>query len=114
MMAKEQLTGGRTHIATQRGYGARELVEEGEFGPAGVPVSDSWMKKVSAKEAALLGAEQEATDLKPKDVDLEPLSLAALQAMAAERGINVEQKGKALGKDDLIAAIKAARATDAG
>ena len=107
-------TGAHTHRATERGYADGQLIEEGEFVPAGVPVSENWMDKVSKKDAALLAASEEAIDPKPKDVDLTALTVAALQAMAAERGINVKQDGKALNKDELIAAINAGFAKDAG
>lgn len=100
-MAKE--TGSNSHIATQRGYAAGQLIEEGEFVPAGVTVSDEWMDAVSAKEAKRHKAALETSDATPGDVDLTQLTVSALQAMAAERGANV----KGLSKDDLIAAIKA-------
>lgn len=118
-MANMKRTGSDTHVATQRGYainsqGAGELVEPNEMVPADVPVSEEWMRPVKKSEAALLGAAEEATALKPKDVDLTKLDEPALQAMAAERGINVEQAGKKLNKKELIAAITAAHETDAG
>lgn len=113
-------TGSETHIATAKGYavpdnadGAGILVEEGEIVPANVPVGD-WMEKLPKAKRALAAAGQEALALKPKDVDLTKLNVAALQAMAAERGINVEQGGSPLSKKDLITAINAARENDAG
>lgn len=117
-MSKE--TGSETHIATQRGYAvdpttaAGVLVEPGEFVPAGIAVSEEWMKPVKKAERAALGAQAEALDPHPKDVDLTKLNVTALQAMAAERGINVEQDGKTLTKNELIDAIKAKREHDAG
>lgn len=111
-MAKE--TGSHTHRANQRGYAAGQLIEEGEFVPAGVTVSDVWMDPVPAKDRAVLAATEEALDPHPKDVDLTQHSVVSLQAMAAERGINIEQDGKTLTKKELIAAINAAHATDAG
>lgn len=113
-------TGIDTHRATAKGYaipdhadGAGVLVEAGEIVPANVPVG-SWMEKLPKGKRALEAAVDEALDLKPKDVDLTKLNVAALQAIAAERGINVEQGGSPLSKKDLIAAISAKRETDAG
>lgn len=107
-------TGVDTHRATERGYvtdpdsGAGHLVEAGELVPAGFPVGE-WMEPVKGSKA-LAGAIEEAGELHPKDADLTQLSKPALEAMAAERGINV----KGLSKDELITAIKAKRETDAG
>jgi hypothetical protein len=113
-------TGSETHRATARGYavpdnadGAGVLIEDGEIVPANVPVGE-WMEKISKKDAKLLAAGEEALDPHPKDVDLTKLNVAALQAMAAERGINVEQAGTPLSKKELITAISAARENDAG
>lgn len=103
-------TGADTHRATQRGYatdpttGAGVLVEAGDMVPADIPVSDEWMEPVKKADRALEGAIAEGQDPLPKDVDLTQLSKSALEALAAERGINV----KGLSKDDLISAIKAA------
>lgn len=108
---KAAKTGTNTHRATMRGYaiqvgeGSGVLVEEGEIVPPNVPVSDEWMEKLDKGEAKVAGAVAEAQDENPKDVDLTALSKSALEAMAAERGINV----KGLSKDDLITAIKAER-----
>lgn len=108
-MADAKKTGSDTHRATQRGYavdqksGAGILVEEGELVPAGIPVSENWMEPVKGSKA-LAGALEEGLDPHPKDVDLTQLSKPALEAMAAERGINV----KGLSKDDLVTAIKGA------
>jgi hypothetical protein len=102
-------TGADTHRATQRGYavdtttGAGVLVEAGELVPANIPVSDEWMERVKG-DRELAAAIAEGQDPLPKDVDLTQLSKPALEAMAAERGINP----KGLSKDDLITAIKAA------
>lgn len=109
-MAKAAETGAHTHKAIERGYAKGQLVEIGEFVPEGVTVSDVWMEKLSKEEARDLQVSNEATDPKPKDADLTQLTLPALQAMAAERGVNV----KGLNKEKLIDAINAARATDAG
>lgn len=104
-------TGDNTHRATMRGYAipigtsAGQLVEEGEIVPANVPVSDEWMEKLDKKDGKLQAAVEEAQQDHPTDVDLTALSKSALEAMAAERGINV----KGLSKDDLITAIKAER-----
>jgi hypothetical protein len=107
---KVKLTGANTHRATERGYaidgggkGAGQLVEAGELVPAGVAVG-SWMEPVKKGDRALLDAVEEAQEPIKRDVDLTQLTMAALQAMAAERGVNV----KGLNKDDLITAIKAA------
>jgi hypothetical protein len=109
------LTGGNTHRATQRGYAipqtdppearAGVLVEEGEIVPANVPVSETWMEPIKKADRQLTRALEEAGDEAPKDADLTALSKSALEAMAAERGINV----KGLSKDDLITAIRAER-----
>lgn len=115
-MADVKKTGAETHRATQRGYAvdpdskAGTLVEEGELVPAGIRVSTEWMEPVSKKDRAAAAAIEEALDPHPKDVDLTKLDKAALQAMAAERGINVD----GLGPKALIDAIKAARENDAG
>jgi hypothetical protein len=104
-------TGHDTHRATMRGYAiasgsaAGQIVEEGEIVPANVPVSEEWMEKLDKKEAKLTAAVNEAQDENPKDTDLTALSKPALEAMAAERGINVS----GLSKADLITAIKAER-----
>lgn len=106
----DKKTGADTHRATQRGYAvdpdsnAGVLVEPGELVPANIPVSTEWMEPVKKGGRALAGAIEEAQDPLPKDVDLTKLDKAALQAMAAERGINVD----GLGPKDLITAIKAA------
>ena len=106
----DKKTGADTHRATARGYavnpdnGAGVLVEPGELVPANIPVSDEWMEPVKKSDRALAGALEEAQDPLQKDVDYTQLSKAALEAVAAERGINV----KGLSKDDLIDAIKAA------
>ena len=113
---KHPKTGPDTHRATQLGYaidpatGAGVLVPEGDVVPADQPVSDAWMEKIGKKDRALAGATDEALDPHPKDVDLTKLDKAALQAMAAERGINVD----GLGPKDLISAINAHREKDAG
>jgi hypothetical protein len=113
-------TGSNTHRATQRGYAvdpdshAGVLVEAGEPVPANIPVSDEWMEPVKKGDRALAAATDEALDPHPKDVNLTKLNVAALQAMAAERGINVEQDGHTLSKKELIAAISAKVEKDAG
>jgi hypothetical protein len=109
MSDKVKRTGSNTHMATARGYainsaGAGELVEPEDIVPADVPVSDEWMRPLSKHDARLQDAVREGQDPIKRDVDYTQLTLAALQALAAERGINVE----GLKKDDLITAIKAA------
>lgn len=104
-MADIKHTGSDTHRATARGYADGQLIEEGDLVPAGVPVSDEWMEPLKKSDRALAGAMQEAQADHPMDADLTQLSKQALEAMAAERGINV----KGLSKDDLITAIKAER-----
>lgn len=106
--AKTKETGSRTHRATQRGYGAGQLVEEGMIVPPGVPVSTEWMEPIKAKDRAVESAVEQGQQAKKDDVDLTALSLAALEAMAAERGIDAKQDGKKLTKPELITAIKAA------
>jgi hypothetical protein len=109
-MAEAKKTGSDTHRATQRGYAvdpishAGALIEPGELVPANIPVSDEWMEPVKKGDRALAGALEEGADPHKKDVDLTKLDKAALQALAAERGINVD----GLGPKDLITAIKAA------
>ncbi len=113
--ANYDLTGADTHRATQRGYAipqtdpaearAGVLVEQGEIIPANVPISDTWMEEIEAKGRKRAKAVQEAQAEHPGDTDLTALPKAALQAMAAERGVNVD----GLTKDDLIAAIRAER-----
>lgn len=98
-------TGQDTHRATERGYAHGQLIEIGGFVPADTPVSESWMEPLAAKDRKLAKAVQEAQDESPKDVDLTKLSKSALEAMAAERGVNVA----GLSKEDLITAIKAER-----
>jgi hypothetical protein len=123
-MADEKKTGPNTHRATKRGYavveGVGTLVEEGEMVPAGVPVAidpahdddaeheNGWMAPVKKSNRALNAALEEGLDPLKKDVDLTKLAVPALQALAAERGINVEQDGKSLSKAELVAAIKGA------
>lgn len=114
-MAEVKKTGANTHRATRRGYavdnetGAGTLVEEGEMVPAGTPVAhvddheNGWMEPVKKGDRDLAAAIEEGMDPLPKDVDLTKLSKPALEAMAAERGINAG----GLSKSDLIDAIKA-------
>lgn len=78
--------------------------------PADQPISDAWMEKIGKKDRALAGAVAEALDPHPKDVDLTKLNVAALQALAADAGINVD----GLSKGDLITALNAHREKDAG
>lgn len=106
---KAPKTGDNTHVANQRGYALGQLIEDGELVPAGVIVSDVWMDKIKGNKE-LAAAVEEALDPHPKDVDMTALSKPALEAMAAERGINVA----GLSKADLITAIAAAREKDAG
>lgn len=103
-MAKKNETGVNTHRATQRGYAKGMLIEPEDFVPDGVTISDAWMEEVegSAKRAR---AVREAQADHPGDPNLEALSKAALEAMAAERGVNTA----GLSKDDLIVAIRAER-----
>lgn len=101
-MAEVKKTTATSHRATERGYAAGELVEAGDLVPAGTPVG-SWMEPIAKAEQATARAVEEAQDPHNRDVDLTALSKPALEAMAAERGINV----KGLSKDDLITAIKA-------
>lgn len=107
-------TGANTHVATRRGYAQDTIIEPGQMVPEGVPIAHiddegGWMDDVDKKAARMLQAANEATDKNSKDVDLTQLDEAALQAMAAERGINVG----GLSKKQLIDAIKAAAAQTA-
>lgn len=107
-------TGANTHRATERGYAEGQLIEEGDIIPAGVVIADAdddggWMEKIKGNKD-LAAAVEEALDPHPKDVDMTALSKPALEAMAAERGINAG----GLSKADLITAIAAAREKDAG
>lgn len=106
-MADIKQTGVNTHRATERGYAAGELIEPGRIVPAGVPVSKNWMEPLRG-EGRLARAMEEAQDPQPDDVDLTQLAKSALQALAADHGINVG----GLSKEDLIAAIKAANDKD--
>lgn len=101
-MAEAKMTTAVSHRATERGYAGGELVEPGDLVPAGTPVG-SWMELIAKREQTLARAVEEAQDPIHRDVDLTALSKQALEAMAAERGINV----KGLSKDDLITAISA-------
>ncbi len=101
--AKVKETTAGSHRATQRGYAGGELIEPGKLVPANTPVSEEWMEPTKKGGEALARAIDEAQDMRNDDVDLTALSKPALEAMAAERGINV----KGLTKDDLITAIKA-------
>lgn len=117
--APVKLTGSNTHRATMRGYAipvatdanpqpAGVLVgpqDDTDIVPAGVPVSTEWMEPIKKGVSGLAAAVDEAQAEHPSDVDLTQLSKAALEAMAAERGINVA----GLSKADLITAIKAER-----
>lgn len=101
MAVKETKAG--SHRATQRGYAGGELIETGDLVPAGFPVSEEWMEPIKGS-GRLAEAVEEALDPLPGDVDLHQLGKPALEAMAAERGINVG----GLSKTDLITAITAA------
>lgn len=98
-----ELTGSNTHRANQPGYASGVLLAAGDFVPAGIPVSENWMDEVDGN-AKLERAVNEALDPQPGDVDLTQLSKAALEAKAAEHGINPG----GLTKPELITAIKAA------
>jgi hypothetical protein len=116
-MAEHKKTGEATHRATRRGYavdpktGAGVLVEEGDLVPQDQPVAlegdheNGWMAPVKKADRDLAEALEEATDPIRKDVDITKLSRPALEALAAERGVNVH---KGLSRGDLIAAIKTA------
>lgn len=55
-----ELTGHRTHRATQRGHaGAGGLVEQGETVPAGIPVSETWMEPIANPTSQFAAALQE-------------------------------------------------------
>lgn len=109
-MAEVKKTGSDTHVATARGYavdtktGAGVLVEAGDLVPAGIPVSNEWMKPVKKSDRALAGALEEGMGPQRKPVDLTQLNLSTLQTLAADRGINPGS----LSKKDLILAITAA------
>jgi hypothetical protein len=109
-------TGAGTHRATQRGYAvdpttkAGVLVEAGEMVPGDQVVSKEWMEPIKSKDRALAQATEEALDPHPKNPDLTALSKPALEALATERGIGIS----GLSKADLVTAITAARANDAG
>lgn len=98
-----KLTGSNTHRANQPGYAFGQLIDTKKMVPAGVPISTVWMDEVEGS-AALEKAVEEAQDAQPDDVDLTQMSKAALEAMAADHGINPG----GLAKADLITAIKAA------
>lgn len=110
-------TGENTHKATRRGYavdpktGAGILVEEGDLVPADQPIAleddheNGWMVPVKKGDQALAAALGEALDPLRKAPDLSQLKRPALEAMAAERGVNVN---KSLSDDDLRQAINTA------
>lgn len=93
-----------SHVATERGYADGVIIEPNEPVPSGIPVSENWMEPVDKNESKLARAIDEALDPLPDDVDLTQLQPAALEALAAQKGINP----KGLSKKDLITAIKAA------
>lgn len=102
-MSEVEKTEAGSHRATERGYANGELIEPGKLVPPGIAVSTEWMEPVNGS-AKLARAVEEAQDPKPGDVDLNQLSKAALEAKAAEHGINPG----GLSKADLITAITAA------
>lgn len=101
----ESRTGANTHRAIERGYAKGQLIEPGQMVPAGVVVSDRWMESLTKKEARMAEAIEQALDPQPDDVEIQNLSREALEAMAAERGIDP----KGLTKKLLVDAIKANR-----
>lgn len=105
-MADQKTTGRNTHRANQRGYDSARgiLYEEGDLIDPGLVVSDEWMDPVDKKDRALAGAVEEALEPLGDIGDLNAASKPALEAMALERGINVQ----GLSKADLITAITAA------
>jgi hypothetical protein len=102
-------TGNQTHRATERGYAKGELIEPGQFVPAGVAVSEKWMESLTPREANLQRATEEALDPQPGDVDVDALKGAALTAYAATLSINRE----GLSDADLRAAVRAKREINA-
>lgn len=92
--------------ATERGYVDGRIVEAGEtFVTRADP--GLWMEPTKGgNDYGVQAAVDEAQYGKKADVDYEGMSEPALQALAALVGVT---KPGELGKDDLIAAIKAAR-----
>ncbi len=101
----------KTYRATAKGYADGRIVEEGEVFTTAAP-KGKWMEPVKGSGGGY-GVQEAADDAQaphPDDTNFEGMDEAALQAMAAERGVT--QPGE-LSKKDLITAIKAARRVDA-
>lgn len=93
-----------SYRANERGYVDGQLIEPGQvFSSAGF--KGSWAEPLTEKDAAMARAAEQALDPQPDDVEIQGLSRPALEAMAAERGIDP----KNLDDDQLVDAIKAAR-----
>jgi hypothetical protein len=99
-------TGAGTHRATQRGYAAGQLIEEGDAVPEGIAVSEVWMEKVKGSDKGMAERFDEVQDSKKDDPALDSLSIAALQLRATEAGVT-DVTG--LKKADLISLINAER-----
>lgn len=97
----------KTYRATDRGYIDGRIVEPGEVFATKMD-KGSWMEPAKKGELdyGIEAAVDEAQYAKKADVDYEGMSEDALQALAALVGVT---KPGELGKDELIAAIKAAR-----
>jgi hypothetical protein len=96
----------KTYRALERGYVDGRIVEAGDVFTTKAD-KGAWMEKVKKSEG--YGVDQavdEAGYAKKADVDYEGMSEPALEALAALVGVS---KPGELNKDDLIAAIKAAR-----
>lgn len=102
-------TGPNTHRATQRGYADGQLIEPGQFVPAGVAVSDEWMESLTKREAKLQRATDQALDPHPEDVDVSKLKGDALTGYAASLNINRDKLSDA----DLRKAVAAKREVNA-
>lgn len=115
-----------TYIAESAGYVGGEIKEAGttfsteflglkrngkgeiERDKAGNPImvaipDPSWVRRISAADAVAVDA---ATDRTPDDINVDAMNLSEAKAYAASIGIDATALTK---KDDVIAAIKAAR-----
>lgn len=100
----------KTYRAIDRGYVDGRVVEAGTVFTTRAP-KGSWMEPV--KGGGGYDVEEAVDDAlapHPDDTDLEGMSKAALEALAADAGVT--QPGR-LGKDDLITAIRAQRGVNA-
>lgn len=100
----------KAYRATDRGYANGRVIEPGEVFTTRA-AQGSWMEPLKGSRSYdVEEAVDDALAPHPDDPDLEGMSKAALEALAADAGVS--QPGK-LGKDDLITAIRAQRGVNA-